>query len=229
MESAIITLFMECIASDRRLILIDDIDILVPESGPSTSASDLYSSSALIYGIDSLVQRFNTESLRSDEKKIFILATCTDYRVVHQSLLLPHRLGDVSRILYLPFPSQKLRYSLLFSLLTCDGVNITWDTHTNSNRPNSSNRGGDGIRIRNAKDDEIADTEREDDRGEGEGIEIKRDSGLCRKGWKDEEHHDLISSLNSAETINSSDGQHSNSYTGCAHDLALSLSYSTQV
>ena len=53
MESAIITLFMECIASDRRLILIDDIDILVPENGPSTSASDLYSSSALIYGIDS--------------------------------------------------------------------------------------------------------------------------------------------------------------------------------
>ena len=225
MESAIITLFMECIASNRRLILIDDIDVLAPENGPSSSVSDLYSSSALIYGIDTLVQRFNTESLRSDEKKLFILATCTDYRLVRQSLLLPHRLGDVSKILYLPFPSQKLRCSLLFNLLTCDGVNITWDTPTNSNRPNSTHRGCDGILIRNAKDGEIAATERVEDMGK----EIKRDGGFDRKGRNDEECHYSNNSLKSLGSMELLDGQRPNSYTSSALDLAVTLSYSTQV
>ena len=230
-ESTILNLFMECIASGCRLILIDDVDVLVPEVNASSSASDLYSSSALIHGIDTMAQRYNTESHRSEDRKIFIFATCTYHREIRQSLLVPHRLGDVSKILYLPFPSQKLRCSLILSLLTCTGIDIIWDIHTEGTKDTVT--GGSAMRSMDERGDGGADLVRDD--GTGRGSIIPKARGT----HKEERIHGspvLTNSTNLFKTGRRLSGHFPDIIAAADHlgsnrafDLALALSHSTQV
>ena len=155
-------MFLTCISTGRRLILIDDIDNLAPSCNSSSSPSEFYSTSAFIHGIDMIVQKYNRENnidkinnnsnsndnnvsnngnssiKNSNSKKIFIVATCSDHNRINKSLLQPHRLGDVGKVIIMPFPGQKLRYSFLLHLLTCRGINIVWDIPEDETEEGSS-------------------------------------------------------------------------------------------
>jgi hypothetical protein len=124
MESTILTMFNECVASACRLILIDDIDHLVKPVAAAASVSDLYFSGAILHGIDSIIQKYNREN---QENKIFIIATCTELSNVHPSLLQPYRLGNKRDVVLLHYPSQAQRQTLIQSLISCPGLNVIWD------------------------------------------------------------------------------------------------------
>lgn len=124
MESTILMMFNECVASACRLILIDDIDLLVKPIAAAASVSDLYFSGAVLHGIDTIIQKFNREN---QEEKIFIIATCTELSNVHPGLLQPYRLGNKEEILSLHYPSQAQRQTLIQSLVSCPELNIIWD------------------------------------------------------------------------------------------------------
>ena len=157
------SVFLTCISTGRRLILIDDIDHLASSCSSSSSPSEFYSSSAFIHGIDMIVQKYNRENnmdkMRQsysnnnsssnsnsgnnnknnyNSKRIFIVATCSDHNRINKSLLQPHRLGDVGKVIIMPFPGQKLRYSFLLHLLTCRGINIVWDIPEDETEEGSS-------------------------------------------------------------------------------------------
>ena len=117
-------LFDDCISTGRQLLLLDDIDNLAPDRGHLSTVTDCYVLSTLICGIDTIIQKHNRENSNS---KIFIVATSSSDKRVSDSLLVPYRLGDVSKILKLPFPSQKQRLNIIQGLLHCEGINIIWD------------------------------------------------------------------------------------------------------
>ena len=117
-------LFDDCISTGRQLLLLDDIDNLAPDRDHLSTVTDNYVLSTLICGIDTIIQKHNRENSNS---KIFIVATSSSDKRVSDSLLVPYRLGDVSKILKLPFPSQKQRLNIIQGLLHCEGINIIWD------------------------------------------------------------------------------------------------------
>ena len=80
----------------------------------------------------------NSNNNKYSYKKIFIVATCSDHTRINKSLLQPHRLGDVGKVIIMPFPGQKLRYSFLLHLLTCRGINIVWDIPEDETEEGSS-------------------------------------------------------------------------------------------
>lgn len=123
-ESFLLTLFNECISTGRQLILVDDIDNLAPSKDRISTVTDNYILSTLIYGIDTIIQMHNREN---SHRKIFIVATSGSDKRVSDSLLIPHRLGDDSKIIKLPYPSHKQRLNIIDSLLRCEGINIIWD------------------------------------------------------------------------------------------------------
>lgn len=103
---------------------MDDIDNLAPSKDRISTVTDNYILSTLICGIDTIIQKHNRES---SHRKIFIVATSSSDKRVSTSLLVPHRLGDDSKIIKLPYPSQKQRLNIIHCLLRCEGINITWD------------------------------------------------------------------------------------------------------
>jgi SpoVK/Ycf46/Vps4 family AAA+-type ATPase len=103
---------------------VDDIDNLAPSKDRISTVTDNYILSTLICGIDTIIQRHNREN---SHRKIFIVATSGSDTRVSDSLLVPHRLGDCSKIIKLPYPSQKQRLNIIHCLLRCEGINITWD------------------------------------------------------------------------------------------------------
>jgi SpoVK/Ycf46/Vps4 family AAA+-type ATPase len=123
-ESFLLTLFNDCISTGRQLILVDDIDNLAPNKDRISTVTDNYILSTLICGIDTIIQKHNREN---SHRKIFIVATSGSDKRVSDSLLVPHRLGDDSKIIKLSYPSQKQRLNIIHCLLRCEGINITWD------------------------------------------------------------------------------------------------------
>lgn len=123
-ESFLLTLFNDCISTGRQLILVDDIDNLAPNKDRISTVTDNYILSTLICGIDTIIQKHNREN---SHRKIFIVATSGSDKRVSDSLLVPHRLGDDSKIIKLPYPSQKQRLNVIHCLLRCEGINISWD------------------------------------------------------------------------------------------------------
>ena len=123
-ESFLLTLFNDCISTGRQLILVDDIDNLAPSKDRISTVTDNYILSTLICGIDTIIQKHNREN---SHRKIFIVATSGSDKRVSDSLLVPHRLGDDSKIIKLPYPSQKQRLNIIHCLLRCEGINIIWD------------------------------------------------------------------------------------------------------
>ena len=123
-EGSLLALIQDCSARSCRLILIDDIDILAADSGSENSSSGCYIYSALLHGIDAIVQKHNREF---KNKKMFIVATCTNSKRVGNELLVPHRLGDIKSVIRLPYPIQRKRLSLIFNLLCCSGIDLSWD------------------------------------------------------------------------------------------------------
>ena len=112
--------------SDCRLILLDDIDYLAPEIDSYSPITNYYTSNALIHGIDTIVQRHNRDHT---DKRILIIATCTDRKKILKSLLVPHRLGDISKVIRLSYPIRQHRLTLIYNMLLCEGINIKWDFH----------------------------------------------------------------------------------------------------
>ena len=123
-ESFLLALFDDCISTGRQLLLLDDIDNLAPNREHLSTVTDNYVLSTLICGIDTIIQKHNREN---SHRKIFIVATSSSDKQVSDSLLVPYRLGDISKILKLPFPSQRQRLNIIQGLLHCEGVNIIWD------------------------------------------------------------------------------------------------------
>jgi hypothetical protein len=125
-ETILLALFMECSASDCRLILLDDIDFLAPEVGSYSPITNFYTSNALIHGIDAIVQRHNRDNI---DRRILIVATCSDRKKVLKSLLVPHRLGDIRKVIRLPYPLRQHRLTLIYNMLLCERINMIWDLH----------------------------------------------------------------------------------------------------
>lgn len=123
----VLSLLQDCIFNHRQLILLDDIDSLVLSDNRTASISDMYVSSAVLFGLDSLIQKHNNDCNKNNSRhKIFLIATCTDSTHVHPGLFQPYRLGSLRDMLTLPLPSQQQRYLLLYRLLSCDGVRVLW-------------------------------------------------------------------------------------------------------
>jgi hypothetical protein len=112
--------------SDCRLILLDDIDFLAPEVGSYSPITSFYTSNALIHGIDTIVQRHNRDNI---DRRIRIVATCSDRKKVLKSLFVPHRLGDISKVIRLPYPLRQHRLTLIYNMLLCERINMIWDLH----------------------------------------------------------------------------------------------------
>lgn len=112
--------------NDCRLILLDDIDFLAPEVDSYSPITNFYISNALIHGIDTIVQRHNRDHI---DQRILIVATCSDSNKVLKSLLLPHRLGNISKVIRLPYPIQQHRFKLIYNMLLCERINVNWDFH----------------------------------------------------------------------------------------------------
>jgi hypothetical protein len=125
-ETVLLALFMECSVSNCRLILLDDIDFLAPEIDSYSPITNFYTSNALIHGIDTIVQRHNRDNI---DQRILIVATCSDRKKVLNSLLVPHRLGDISKVIRLPYPIRQHRLALIYNMLLCDRINMIWDFH----------------------------------------------------------------------------------------------------
>ena len=123
-ESFLLALFNDCISTGRQLLLLDDIDNLAPHKDHISTVTDNYVLSTLICGIDTIIQKHNREN---SHKRVFIVATSSSNKRVSESLLVPHRLGNHSKIIKLPYPSQKQRLNIIHCLLRCKGINIIWD------------------------------------------------------------------------------------------------------
>jgi hypothetical protein len=105
---------------------LDDIDFLAPEIDSYSPITNFYTSNALIHGIDTIVQRHNRDNI---DQRILIVATCSDRKKVLKSLLVPHRLGDISKIIRLPYPIRQHRLALIYNMLLCERINMIWDFH----------------------------------------------------------------------------------------------------
>lgn len=121
-----LALFKECSVSDCRLILLDDIDVLAPEINSYSPITTFYVSNALTHGIDTIIQRHNTDN---PNRRILIIATCSDRTRVMRSLLVPQRLGDITKIIRLSYPVRQQRVALIYNLLQCGGIHVNWDFH----------------------------------------------------------------------------------------------------